>query len=799
MQAILQYFKDYKVILGESYSHNGIDNFRLKGVLFCEPGTIQEIQSSLNKISEELKPYCNIDTSRGFIPSFNAPGRKNKPILNNEEGKLWEHNHKLSIVKLESSAKVKNAEAKVRVKAKHPPKKFQSAESIDEICLMYFENLGFEAMEPSGDYITFKHYSEVKSPGGFSWSKNNPYVMRHWNQERTIDAFTEIQKIPRVSELIKESLDYNSELLSYNPNTVLMKVNARYLEVTEEIQNNIWDFLESSNGIFSIRSPMGTGKSTVIKSIIDSAHDLGNRCLIITNRISVAEDFNDKYGVKLYNANPGSDSYIRGDSLICQFDSLWKYDIRDFDLIIMDEFISLMIHSRSELRNSALNLIKFFSTFNNKKLVIADAFLTGYERFLLTDKVDNNSFLLDNEYRDSTVLYDYKDRNRFVLNLLHTAREHKITVSSTSLRFLEDVRSMLQDNGLRTISLTADTPEHTKQLIYNTFKETHDKYDVLLYSPTLTVGVSNLNDINYHFHYDSSNSADVISSIQMIKRTRKAREIHLFVRESFKYLETNYDNLRKQYLDNVGKLGDFSTLFEINSYGDVQISELGKKALKIDIFKNILETNHKGAMLWLLRYHFKNEPRVVESKFGANILLKYTKLNREKSNQRQKELIKEFLSLSDVEISETSDNATLRKIADVHETFNIRKIQEADNPDEIKAKIIELALNNASFIEYCRNFNLFKGYLKSYYNDNDIKYRIQNYISDSDLDRVKFCSRLLRVNIRFSPEYELKELKDKNINYLLPRCGYKRASSTGHRYMRICPNVNELSKYINDI
>ena len=35
-QQILEYFKDFKVILGESKSYNGINNFNMKGILFTE-------------------------------------------------------------------------------------------------------------------------------------------------------------------------------------------------------------------------------------------------------------------------------------------------------------------------------------------------------------------------------------------------------------------------------------------------------------------------------------------------------------------------------------------------------------------------------------------------------------------------------------------------------------------------------------------------------------------------------------------------------------------------------------------
>lgn len=811
MQYVINYFKEYKVILGESYSHNGIDNFRLKGVLFCVPSTHEQIKSSLERIADDLKNHCNIDTSRGHIPSFNAPSNKNKPVFNNENGILWEAGELLSIRAVENTLTVKKSnlsDIDKRVKQKTEttiwkPRDFQEADSVEDICLMYFDNLGFEAMEPVSkdgeEFIIFKHDTEVKTPGGFSWNKNNPYIMNHWNANRTVDGFQEIHKIPRVKELIKESLDYNSELLSYNPKTTLLKVNEKFLKITNEIEEAIEQFIESDSGIFSIRSPMGTGKSTVIRGIIEHAHDYGLRVLIITNRISVAEDFGDKYEIKLYNSDTG-DQYQRGESLICQFDSLWKYDIKDFDLVVMDEFISLMAHSRSDLNNSSFNLVKFFAAFQ-KKLVIADAFLTGYERFLLSSAVDRNSFLLDNEYRDNTTVYDYDDKNQFVLKLLHTAREHRVTVSSTSLRFLEDVRSLLNDNGLRTVSLTADTPDHTKELIYETFKGEHDKYDVLLYSPTLTVGVSILTDIGYHFHYDGSNSADVISSIQMIKRNRKAKEIHLHVRDMFKYLVTDYQRLRRQYLDNVGKLGDFSVIFEVNEYGDIQVSEIGKKVLKIDIFKNILETNHKGAMMWLMKYHFKNSPRHITRKFGSNILSRYSKENRQNSKNIQNELIQEFLNLSDISQVEAnnSNNSTINKIADAHEALDLQKVDKLSNAVEIKEEFLKLALSNSSFIRECQNFKLMKAFLKGELNETDIRYKMQKYISSSDIEVVKFCNAILRMPVKFSYEYEIREEQNRYTRLVLNNSGYKKKSRVGHRFLAVPNNIKKFSEYVQEL
>ena len=71
------------------------------------------------------------------------------------------------------------------------------------------------------------------------------------------------------------------------------------LEITPDIKSAITDFLSRKDGLFAIKSPMGTGKSVVISEIIKDAQDQDMRVLVCTNRISVAEDFTQKYGLKI--------------------------------------------------------------------------------------------------------------------------------------------------------------------------------------------------------------------------------------------------------------------------------------------------------------------------------------------------------------------------------------------------------------------------------------------------------------------------------------------------------------------
>lgn len=792
-QKILQYFKDYKVILGESKSYNGINNFNMKGILFTECIEYKDVKTAISLIHHDLKDLCVIDEAVVRKASLNAPIMRNNVFLNNEDGTRFKFVKKAAIEHI-NDVKKEYVGDSVEI----PISELQDikADTMEKLCLKVFQTMGFIAIKNNTNgSISFKHPDERKTPGGYFWFSTAPYTMHHGNSTKTINIFDAVRKLPAAKELMKQEINYDNEFLQFNTDTSVITVNEKYLEVTPEISAKITEFLTHNNGLLSIRSPMGTGKSTIIAHIIEECHEQDMRVLIVTNRISVAHDFGKKYGMKVYNI----DKYELGDSLICQYDSLWRYNNKFFDIVIMDEFISLMMHSRSNLNNSSINIAKFFGAFN-KKLVIADAFLTGYENFLLSNK-EHNVHLIDNIYRDPTTLYSYDDYNYFVNSLIYHTEKHKITVSSTSLNFIHSLQMLLQNRGLKVITLTAETPESTKKLVYELFeKDDHDKWDVLIYSPTLTVGVSNLNNVNYHFHYDSSMSTDAISSIQMIKRTRKAREIHMFIKEKINYLKTSYNDIRDEYMGNIGRNIEQNYLFDIDDYGEAKLSEIGKKAIKIDTFKNILEFNHKEALMWLLKYHFMKVPRIVGTSFSGNVLEKYSKIIREGKQDLMMSNVDQFLALNEIEktalLMDSDSDKTLRALAEIDD-----EVKECD--PKIKTMFLKCALKDSGFITKSKYYKVAFNYTKKIWDDNDVKHLVSKAVISGKNEDLHFYNALLA--------YGQKEIfdeciprtinKDKHLKYILDKCGYRITKKSepdivGHRGYTVDPHVKALYGYI---
>jgi len=771
---ILQYFSKYKCILGESKSYNNKDNFNMKGILFIEPISINDYKNAISNLSYDLKDLCEIDEAVGRIASFNAPIQKNKILLNKDK-----YLYKCSLERRINTLADEYTNLKKGDKT-GIVEKFNindiTGDSIEDYCLNVYKSMGFEAMKANENgSIQFKHPSETKSIGGYFWFNNSPFTMHHFNSTRSINIFDAVRSTEIGKKLLNTELDYDKELMHFNTSTKVIQTNERYLKVRGTYDgkefnrmDEIEKFISEKDGLYCIKSPMGTGKSTIIKAIIDEANAQDLRTLIITNRISVAVDFANKYGMKIYN----KDQYNLNDSIIVQFDSLWKYDIKNFDLVIMDEFISLMCHSRNNLGNSSLNLAKFFGAFN-KKLVIADAFLTGYENFLLENKT-SNVYLLNNHNRDKTILYSYENKNYFFQSLLHKAKQQKITVSGTSLNFLRSTKRLLEKHGKKCILLTADTPGSTKKLIYELFKEEeHDKWDVFLYSPSLTVGVSNLNNIYAHYHYDTSMSTDVISSIQMIKRTRKATEIHMYISDRTNYVKTTYDSVRDEYLGNIGKNIDQNFLFSVDDYGTQRLSKIGKNAIKIDTFKNILEFNHKKAMFWLMKYHFFNEPRIIENKFEGNILTRYSKELQKNKEEMQQIYINDFLNLSDSEkikllLKSKHNELSGEKILNTLVQMNDELLP--DTSDNIREKILKICIKDKNFITKCKNYRVLLDFTQKFVDETYIKTKISDAMIRNE--STVFFSRLLKLGQVPIKQYYIHA--DKKLLYILKEAGYKR-------------------------
>ena len=747
---------DYYIHLQKSRSFNGKTNFNLKGLILVTGKNDEEgIKEFLQQLQRLIGKRGEIDLSVSREATHQAPTIKNEVLLHKEGTELPE------IKKINQSKK------KTLIVDDH---------NVLMVCLNYLSTLGFNPVKEKDDMIIFRHPNE-KTPKGYFLFKNNPFILHHFNPSKSINIFKNVIKNKEVKKYFKTlNKEKIKSILSFKEGKTKnsLFVNERFLKIDDKKEGLIKDFLSSKRGILKIKSPMGTGKSNLIEEVLKQTD---KKVLFITNRISIAKDIKNKYkkfNLKIYN----EDDYIIGDNLVCQFDSLWKYDLKYFDLIILDEFMSLLFHIRNNLNShNILNKIKFFYALKKSHIVISDALFFGIEnKFLrVTHKIIN-------KYRENAEIILYENKyyllSKELKNIKKEVKEkRKVTISCSSRITANAINEFLRSKGIKSIILDSKTSNSEREFIYETFNNEEGLYEVLIYTPTITVGINMTFKSNLHIHIDETNSIDVISSIQQIKRNRNSKRIALFIQEIERSLifdeEILLNDFKKDLNFNNKKI-DVGFLIDLDENGSFKPSKFAEFLFKIEALYNLLENNHKFSFLTLLKNQFKYKLKEVSGR-AENFLAYYKNIFKEKENKKfekyiiddfkketiKDELLRYFKELSDEDVKYLftnlqKENNLLEKIKylsiyrkRIFNDFYISKIDEKILTKEEKAllnfiKILEnnnFNLKNRFTISELKKLNYPLEYLKKFLKFVGFKWKYNSYMLDDEI--LKLSEKIL--------------------------------------------------------
>lgn len=805
MTRIIKFFKDsdFNVILGKSKNWDGQYKFNLKG--FIQTEFTNEWTNSRNFMSildEMIGSDGEIDISASSDTSVQAPLFRNEILLQ----------------KLDSDLKVDDDWILMNRKIIKTKQEDEFIQQVDtskmiQLCYEIYMKKGFSVCASRGnDTINWEHPSEVKSKGGYFTYVTSPHIMHHNNKDKSINIFNEIRQTKEGQEFIKEQTAYAlKKQFEEHKKTYKneLMINQPLIEINEKMKKFLKKFLHSGD-ILKVKSAMGTGKSWIIDEIINECRELDQRVLLVSNRISVANDYANKYNIKTYQVR-GDDAWQKGEDLIVQLDSLWKYDLRDFDIVILDEFVSLMFQTIGALKDEMrpFNAAKLYHALKNKKCVIADAFISGYEDRFYGDK---NIFYIQNNHRDNVNVSYYDKRDVFVDVMLETLDNKKedenITASIMSNDVINAIYDLATKKGYKVFKLTGNTSEETKKTIYKLFEDdVNDKWDLLLYSPTLTVGVSNMNNCTHHFHYDTGNAADVISSLQMVKRTRKMKHLHLFLKEKVKLEPTDDETLNDLFNQNIDRYfkGQANGItIQVDENANFVLSDVGMFMNKIQAFYNQLENNHKLSFNVLLGEQFRFKEK---NEIKCSSRLKFGQCIKETKQRIKEETIDMISKYSHIDYSEN-----------ITELLNSRRTLS----DEEKVKIIlheleqKVNTTDKNVIEEIAKAEIMSDYkLTQHIKNLVLLYRkdilfINNYIdnlltsgtkSNEFKDEVNFLKDITKLfNYKLKNWYSENEIKQveeqyelNNFKKVLKRVGYTKKTS---RYVLNNDVINYLKYFI---
>jgi hypothetical protein len=761
---IIEYFKNnnYMINIFKSKSF-GITtqkgtSYNIKGVMpFYYNGTLSSKQTKegiINYLNSILGLYCDIDTSSSSIASHQAP-TDNGPIIY-IDGNTFD---------IDVSEYVITKPAQISVP-------FDT-----DISHWFYNHLVstygaiFKSSSNSSGSVVFNVSLpiEVKSRFGYFWSPNIPYILQHPQKTKNINMFSDFLKSDEGKIYIKKQhliTLQNAFINSYDYNQ-----NSRYFIVDDELKQKIDTFKD----ILIVKGIMGSGKSNVIEYFLSKKQ---SRVLLLTMRRSLAIDMSSKYNIKNYiddlNNNTKS-QYKAGDSLVIQVDSLYRINPDDFDCVIIDEFESLCLYVANNLKqsNHYVKDMKYLKMLFEKKLILADAFINKFT----TEMHFNNRDIVsvNNNYKDTCKVYTYEYKQTFITFLekmaISKSTDEFITCSFGTLSELYSVERLLQDHGLRVVSITSDTSDNAKDIIYKLFEEKHhNKYDIILFSPTITVGVSILNNVKHHFHFDSGKSIDPISSIQMLKRSRTVENIHIFIKGKQTYIKS-YD---VEYLNELAKnnikeyLNDNKNIIFYNVDDDT-LSKLGMFVNTFTAHSNFFSNDHENTFKFLLTQQFERIRNITED------------IPHHKFDRYQKEINSDIKYLT---LFDGIDNInTDYTVSDM--TYLQNKSRNDDEDREllfltVKAKFPRL--NDDIVLDIAKEYNKDRQYLdklnafiifvtkKQELTTIITDYALNNISSlfskDSQDDYIKLLKFMNTMDIQLNESYSVNDLKILNTKYI---------------------------------
>lgn len=582
-EIILQQFKAFRHVAFKTKSTDDLFSFNFRIVLCIPSSTRTKILQDTKKIAKMLDPrLAKINTSLYGKSQVTANGH-NGILSCNESGFLF------------SLDEFKEAMC------------WQYTPDIRQASLELFKELGFTVRDEYKESVILVN----DQMGDFIFFDSNPFQITNVITGERVDIQKEFKRRYKIENFrssvpVKELLDWgNKERIYENKSIELESLNSENL--SKEI-----NYCISNEGCLVLRSPMGSGKTRVIREFMNKS----NSCLIITPRISLADEFYERFkedGVRVYNKHK-LEKETR--MFICQFDSLYKIDtkLNHFDTIIIDEFMTLCEHITSSIAsNREHNLSKMLALMNkSRSMMICDAFMERIALDLIPTKF-KNVIWVSNETKDPTNVIIHKDLSTFLQSIINN-RSGGLVVSSVSVSAGLSIKYFLESAGVTVGLINAGTTLEVRNQIIEDYKLA--KLGAIVYSPCVSVGVNVMGLRGSHYHYDPGNVIPVIQSIQMIRRSRNSGSIECFIKRVTK----NFVPSLEEEKFNILQGDDTISGVVFNEDGDRSLSAVGKFLAILKYHRKIWSIDSSKTFARLCSLNF-NSVTSINAKSKCNLSL----------------------------------------------------------------------------------------------------------------------------------------------------------------------------------
>lgn len=316
---------------------------------------------------------------------------------------------------------------------------------------------------------------------------------------------------------------------------------------SDVFQNEIIKFFNSDIKTFNLKSPYDTGKTQMIKRIIDTFNP--SKILWLSYRKTLTNDILGNFATT-YNFKDYQKKEFNADRLIIQLESIlklessmdWIDDIIEYpsyDLVIIDEIESILKQFNSPtFKGNSKECFNFVENIiiNSKKLLTMDGDI-GNRTYNFTSSFGDMINIVNNIKINRRVFRISENEDNYYENIkLDLIFDKKIVIVSMSATACETysykIRKDFKDKKI--LVYTGNSADKSKE-DFKDVLNVWDKCDVLIYSPTCESGVNfdkEHFDVMYGILSDSTTSRQFL---QMLARVRKIKSNDiLLLNQTFK-------------------------------------------------------------------------------------------------------------------------------------------------------------------------------------------------------------------------------------------------------------------------
>ena len=431
------------------------------------------------------------------------------------------------------------------------------------------------------DYITWVQAGMILSKYDmyetwYNWSSKSS-KFKPQEMESKWKSFTNDKNGFSIGTLIKWAQNENINITraelavnTYPVKPINLRINNKLIsqaKLTPDIYDGLLD-----KRLLCVQSEKGTGKtSNLLESLFKTNYGLdlindSTSILFLSSRVTFGiKLYGDlkEYGFELYSQV--NEHYISSKRIICQIDSLMRLDTENFDIVIIDECESLAryITSTHFTKNPKANLVIScfeYMVANSKHTYILDADLSDRCLNYYSKVIDCNNddiYIIQNDFKAYSeyklLCCQYSSWVRQILLKLEDNKKLAIAMASNSKA--KDLAVYIREkfSSKTVLLINREMSETDKRNLLQNVNSNWNKYDVVIYTPSVCMGVSF--DIesyfDYIFAYGCHESLGSQEWCQMIHRVRSPvnKQIYVAIDEYNPFNETddtiNYEDVER--------------------------------------------------------------------------------------------------------------------------------------------------------------------------------------------------------------------------------------------------------------